>query len=98
MRAALKAFNKCDKRVREKCVVLSMDVKALYPSMQWDDIVVAVKEMIEKSELEIDNLDWREVGKYIAVMVPEEIIEKEGLMHVIPKRKKRRKGELQSIT
>jgi hypothetical protein len=57
MRAALEAFNKCDKRVREKCVVLSMDVKALYPSMQWDDIVVAVKEMIEKSELEIDNVD-----------------------------------------
>ena len=50
----------------------------------------AVKEMIENSDLEIENVDWREVGKYIAVMVPQEQIEAEGLDNVIPKRKKRR--------
>ena len=53
-----------------------MNVKALYPSMQWEDIVIAVKEMIEMSGLEIENVNWREVSKYIAVMVPAEVIEK----------------------
>ena len=90
MRAALEEFNKCDQNIREKCVLLSMDVKALYPSMQWEDIVIAVKEMIEMSGLEIENVNWREVSKYIAVMVPAEVIEKEGLTVVIPKRKKKR--------
>ena len=56
-----------------------MDVKALYPSMQWEDIVIAVKEMIQMSGLEIESVNWREVCKYIAVMVPAEVIEKIGL-------------------
>ena len=70
MRAALEEFNNYSKNIRDKCVLLSMDVKALYPSMQWDDIVLAVKEMIEKSKMEIENVDWKEVGRYVAVMVP----------------------------
>ena len=94
MRAALEVFNRCEKSVREKCVFLSMDVKALYPSMQRENIVAAVKEKIEMSELEIENVDWREIVKYIAVMVLEEIIEKEGLMDVIPKRKNKEIGGL----
>ena len=53
MRASLEEFNKLDKSVREKCVLLSMDVKALYPSMQWNDILIAVKEMILNSKMEI---------------------------------------------
>ena len=67
-----------------------MDVKALYPSMKWADIVLAVKEMIENSDMDIENINWREADKYIAVMVPPEEIEREGLTLVIPKRKKRR--------
>jgi hypothetical protein len=54
MRAALEKFNELDKMVREKCVLFRMDVKALYHSMEWDEIVVAVKEMIETSSMEID--------------------------------------------
>ena len=50
MRAAFERFNKCDRGVKMKCKVFSMDVKALYPSMMWEDIVVAVREMIENSE------------------------------------------------
>jgi hypothetical protein len=66
-----------------------MDVKALYPSMEWDAIVAAVKEMILKSKMKVDNVDWREVAKYIAVEIPSEEIEKEGLSLVIPKKKGR---------
>ena len=67
-------------------MTLSMDVKALYPSMQWDDIVLAVKEVIMKSKMEVDNVDWVAVGKYVAVILPEAIIEHEGLANILPKR------------
>ena len=46
MRAAFEAFNDYDEETREGCQMVSMDVKALYPSMSWDAIVWAVKEMI----------------------------------------------------
>ena len=47
--------------------------------MKWDAIVIAVKEMIIKSEMDIADVDWCAVAKYIAVMVPPEEIEAEGL-------------------
>ena len=46
--------------------------------------------MISTSDMEIQNVDWILVSIYIAVMVPPEVIENEGLTLVIPKRKKRR--------
>ena len=55
--------------------------------MRWDDIVTAVREMIENSELEMQNVDWQEVGKYLAVMMTEEEITAEGLRHVVPRRR-----------
>ena len=64
-----------------------MDDKSLYPSMEWD--VAAVKEMVMSSSMVIENVDWREVAKYIAVEIPQEEIENEGLSLVIPKKKGR---------
>ena len=86
MKAAFKQFNMLDKEIRMKCKIVSMDVKALYPSMRWDLITKAVKEMILKSELEIKNVDYHEIGKYLTIMMSEEEIVNEGLQHVIPKR------------
>ena len=64
-----------------------MDVKALYPSMSWSEIVKSVKWLIVNSEMSVENVNWFEVGKYLAVMMtPEEILE-EGLENVIPKRR-----------
>ena len=50
----------------------SMGVKALYPSMEWEDIIISVGKMIEESKMEIDNVDWKEVGKYLAVSMSRE--------------------------
>ena len=90
MRAAFEKFNEYEDDIREGCRIISMDVKALFPSMKWDDIISAVKEMILRSEMTIEDVDWGEVAKYIAVMVTQEEIDAEGLSHVIPKRKKNR--------
>ena len=87
MRAAFEAFNKLDNETRGKCKTISMDVKALYPSMSWEEIVIAVKEMILSSTMDISNVDWAEVGKYLAVMMTQDEIEQEGLAFVIPKRR-----------
>ena len=70
--------------------MVSMDFKALYPSMSCDAIICAVKEMIMRSRMSIFDVDWREVAKYVAVEVSPEEIEAEGLTLVVPKRKKRR--------
>ena len=75
-----------------------MDVKALYPSMEWEEIEVAVREMIENSEEVVKNVDWHEVGKYLAVTLSEEDIKKENLEHVIPTRKTKKTGKGRKVT
>ena len=87
MRAAFENFNSVDRDLRLKCKIISMDVKALYPSMSWSEIVKAIKEMIIESEMKTENVDWLEVGKYLSVMMTPEEIQEEGLINVIPKRR-----------
>ena len=47
---------------RVKCRVISMDVKALYPSMEWEEITKSVQIMIEESDMEIESIDMKEMG------------------------------------
>ena len=54
MHAAFEEFNNLDAASREKC----MDVKDLYPSMSWEEIITAVKEMIINSDMDVMNVDW----------------------------------------
>ena len=86
MRAAFIDFNKKNEEIKRKCEIISMDVKALYPSMGWSEIVKSVKWMIQNSEMKISNVDWHEVGKYLAVTMAPEDIAAEGLVNVIPTR------------
>ena len=88
MRAAFEKYNnETGEDKKKKSAVLSMDVKALYPSMEWKEIGVAVREMVENCDEEVQDVDCKEVGKYIATTMSKEEIEQEGLQHVIPKRK-----------
>ena len=86
MRAAFTDFNRKSRESKLKCQIISMDVKALYPSMTWDESVKSVKWMIMKSNMIFEDVNWLEVGKYLAVMMTKEEIAAEGLEHVIPKR------------
>ena len=88
MRASFEKFNdEDDIEMKKECRVISMDVKALYPSMEWEEITTAVKELIENSQDEVKNVDYEEIAKYLAVTTDKEILEKEGLDEYIPKRK-----------
>ncbi len=87
MRAAFEEFNGREEDERKKCRIISMDVKALYPSMDWEEIIVALREMIEGSERDVEDVNWHELGKYLAVTLDKGVIEKEGLKLVTPHRK-----------
>ena len=87
MRAAFEKYNDGDPRVKENCAVISMDVKALYPSMEWREILTSVKELVMNSKEEVEDVDYVEVGKYLAVTMSREDIRREGLANVVPERK-----------
>ena len=88
MRAGLEEYNvKTPDEIKKNCVIFSMDVKALYPSLRTPSCCRAVKEMIMKSDLEMRNIDYWEACKYVSVFYSVEEIENEGLSNVIPKRK-----------
>ena len=85
MRASFEAFNEeTSEEVKLESKILSMDVKALYPSMEWEEIITAMKNMIQESDREIEDVDWHEVGKYLCVTIKEKKLKEEGLMNVIP--------------
>ena len=43
----------------EELMVMSMDVAALYPSLQVEEVVRIVGEMLMATELEIEDVDYR---------------------------------------
>ena len=88
MKATFEEFNAGDQETKNRCQIISMDVKALYPSMRVEEVVTAVREMIEGSEDQPDSVDWFEIGKYLAVTMTEEEIKREGLRNVVPERKR----------
>ena len=61
-----------NKSMRENCVLLSMDVKVLCPSLEWDDIVEAVKERITNSDMDVESVNWNLVGQIVPIMITEE--------------------------
>ena len=87
MKAAFEKFNKEeDEECKKNCKVISMDVRALYPSMEWNEIEKAIRELVETSEKQVEEVDWNELGKYLAVMMTEQEIKKEKIKTAIPRR------------
>ena len=80
----------------EGCIIGSMDVKALYPSIDIDFAVEKCKELIFESQAEFKNVDTEELGLYLALCSEEGEIEREGLADFCPVRKK--KGKRPTIT
>ena len=39
-------------------------------------IIIAVREMIEESSQDIQDVNWHEIGKYLSVLMSQEEIEK----------------------
>ena len=70
-------------------IVGSMDVAALYPSLDIEFTIDKVCEVLSKSDLEIDGVDYEEVGLYLALNLTNEQINRSGLAGVCPTRRSR---------
>ena len=73
-------------------VVISQDVKALYPSLDWDEIVKLVGKLLEETDVSFKDIDYKQIGKFLAVHLTLEEIARNNLISVIPKRKKSGRG------
>ena len=74
----------------KKLVILSMDVNALYPSLKKDQVCPVLYNMLLKllndGKLVLDNINWQEVGKYLAILLSETEQRELALLTAIPKR------------
>ena len=72
--------------------VLSMDVKALYPSLKIKEVTPILEELLITAQKDkkfyIENVDWKEVGKYLAITTTKDEQERKGITSAVPKTKR----------
>ena len=66
--------------------IISMDAEALYPSLALKDILDSIWTLVTTSDLQFKNINTKELGKYLAVMVDEDILKKHKVISSIPRR------------
>ena len=77
---------------REKRIAVgSLDVKALYPSLDIDFTVDVMGEMYEDSDIRIDGIDYEEMGLYLAYNMSREELAGAGIENVCPTRRSNRR-------
>ena len=67
----------------------SLDVRALYPSLDQDLASEAVAEFIRRSKVEMKGIDYREVQVFLASNLDEHEQKRERIKHLLPRRTKR---------
>ena len=72
----------------EECIVGSTDVKALYPSIDIDFAAEKVGEVFLESEVNVAEIDSRELGLYLALNRTKEQLQTKGLAEFCPTRKR----------
>ena len=74
----LREVRECNDRLevgeQKLYTLFSMDVSALYPSIDHKDIRECIEELVLRSSAKIEVKNKRELAKYIAVMVDEQIL------------------------
>ena len=82
-----------DNEFREKAgtiEVISMDVKALYPSLKAEEVepIVygSILELQVQGKLEFVDVDYHEVGKYLAIVCNQEELKEKKLLTAVPVR------------
>ena len=86
-----------ERGVRQRVVIGSADVKALYPSLDIDFTVSMASEMFEASEIQLEGVDYDEMGLYLAFHRSVEELEAAGVGEICPRRRySKRPPEIQS--
>ena len=81
---------KCE-RWDEEVIIFSKDVKALYPSLDHQDVMEAVKRAMIETPMKFANIDWKEAAKYLVVNMSEEELRAKRVWSCIPERVTHRK-------
>ena len=90
MRAGFENYNRnASEEDKKQAIVLSMDVKSLYPSIKKVVAKKAIEDILMNTDLSILNINWWEATKYVFVTVSQQEISDKGLSDVIPSRVKK---------
>ena len=65
----------------------SLDVKALYPSLDLDHTIGKATEEFYKSDIEIEGIDDEELGLYLSLNRSAEYLRNKGIDEYCPKRR-----------
>ena len=95
MVANINKFNDTNKRCDVE--VISMDVKALYPSLNIKEVASTIARIYQEGEFAIEGVDWEEATKYIAMVLTPDEIERLGFSEIVQERKHKR-GRAPGIT
>ena len=90
----LSQLQEAETRMRDDGVVDSMvgslDVAALYPSLDHEGAAEEVAKMIMKSQVSLAGIDWRAAQTFLASNLSEDQVKAEGLKSLVPNRLKAR--------
>ena len=70
----------------DNTVVGSLDVRALYPSLDQRGSAEAVETFIMNSQVDVKGVDYRAVQVYLASNLSEKEVKREGLVKLLPRR------------
>ena len=93
--AEIRDLNK--QQIEDDIIVGSLDVKALYPSLDTEFTAEIVAKEFRQSRLEVEGVDDKELGLYLAMNKTEKELEELGLLEYCPRRKTKR-GRPPTIT
>ncbi|KAL9976409.1 hypothetical protein ACROYT_G013708 [Oculina patagonica] len=84
-------------QVENDLVVGSADVKALYPSLDIDFTIEKVCDIFFESDVQVEGVDYEEVGLYLAINIEPEVLQRSNITYVCPTRRSKR-GRRPTIT
>ena len=82
----LSRVSKCNESDVSDCIVGSMDVEALYPSIDIDFDVDRCIELLRESGIKFTNVDFDELGLFLVFNDTESNLEQSNLLRYCPKR------------
>ena len=83
----LSRVERCNEQDLTNCIVDSMDVDALYPSIDIEFAVEKCMELLIKSGIQFKNVDTGELGLFLMYNDSEENLQRAGLLQHCPQRK-----------
>ena len=81
-----------EQRAMTEVGIGSMDVVGLYPALEKGKVREILKVMILRTEVKVAQINWKEVGVYLACTHSQEEVELKGLEAVVPRWRYRPQG------